>query len=45
MPGEAVRGTFKEKATSETEVTAPKLLLLIWEVMNKQEWSSQDSTS
>lgn len=45
MSGEAVRGMFKEKATSETEVTAPKLLLLIWEVRNKQGWNSQDCTS
>jgi len=36
----------KKKATSETEVTAPKLLLLIWALVSKQqEWNSQNSIS
>lgn len=35
-----------KKATSEIEVTAPKLLLLIWAPINKQEeWNSQNPNS
>ena len=40
MPGEAVRIMFflkkNKAATSEIEVTVPKLPLLIWELMNEQ---------